>query len=498
MKKRFAVLLLAILICACQPTPDSPVVVGKDQTGMIEQAKETIPSEQRALTIRERLGASERLTYAYHNGFLSINVDAEVIVPEGELPVVRVFPENFNQETVTGFWNALIGDVPMYTVVQEETKEEILEKINQLMQILEGDPENYGYRDRADVEQRIAALQERYRTAPDADSGIRSDGTLQRQAKVDEKGRELWSRTSLYTKSTETGYEFRVANNSSNEASVRVPVYDELGNEAGYTITEVVRNASLTFIKGRELQASCFVWDQKLNADDPLPKKADANLTIAPQQAISAASRLLADAGVSDKYAARHIFLIKNSDGTVFAYRVVCDRIAKGVPVLMTGNLHEGEIDLNEENTEWSARWEYEKLWIDVNDGGVYCVQFGSPLAIVDTITEESNLLPFDKIREIMEKMFPILYESETKDYYGSGIDELHEKRIDRVELGLWRIREQNSIERGLLVPVWVFYANTRDWQLPDFDMDTINETYRAVLIINAIDGSIIDPAKGY
>ena len=495
MKKHSFIILLTtlLLLAACQPTPESPVVVGKDQTGMIEKAMTEIPQEQRAMTVKERLGVPERLTYSYHKGFLTIDLDAEVIVPDGELPVLRAFPENFDQKTVTAFWNVLVGDVPMTVVVtEEETKEEILQRINWLMKILDGNPENYGYKDRADLEQRIAALWERYRTAPEANSGVRSDGTLQQQTKRNDKGQALWSRTSLYTESLETGYQFRVVNNSDNKTSVKVPSYDELGNEIGYVMTEVVKSAKLTFIKSREPQAPCYVWDQKLNIDDPRPDEADANLTIAPKEALSFAETLLADAGVSDEYEARHVFLIKNYEGTVFAYRVVCEHRYRGIPVLMTGNLQEGDIDLFEEDAEYAQRWDYEELYIDVNDGGVYCVQFQSPLAIGDVVVEASYLMPFRKIRQIMNKMFPILYENETKDYLGTNTDWMYEKKIDRVELGLWRIREKDSIERGLLVPAWVFYAQTKHAQLPLMEEYGAAESYEAVLIINAIDGSII------
>ncbi|MBR3129281.1 MAG: hypothetical protein IKF65_02005, partial [Clostridia bacterium] len=152
----------------------------------------------------------------------------------------------------------------------------------------------------------------------------------------------------------------------------------------------------------------------------------------------------------------------------------------------------------DEEDAEYAERWDYEELYIDVNDGGVYCVQFRSPLAVGDVVVEESNLLPFKKIQQVMKKMFPIRYENETKDYLGTNTDWMFEKKIDRVELGLWRIREKDSIERGLLVPVWVFYAQTKHAQLPLLEEYGATETYQAVLIINAVDGSIIDPVKGY
>jgi hypothetical protein len=75
------------------------------------------------------------------------------------------------------------------------------------------------------------------------------------------------------------------------------------------------------------------------------------------------------------------------------------------------------------------------------------------------------------------------------------------------VQLGLYRVREQNSFDTGLLVPAWFFtgtltYSESvqaerlqigfQDWET--FRFDSLNP----LLIVNAVDGSIIDPQKGY
>ncbi|MBR3037532.1 MAG: hypothetical protein IKI52_02400, partial [Clostridia bacterium] len=66
---------------------------------------------------------------------------------------------------------------------------------------------------------------------------------------------------------------------------------------------------------------------------------------------------------------------------------------------------------------------------------------------------------------------------------------------VDDVQLGLFRIREQNSPDTGLLVPVWFFTGS----QVNDWD-EQINQwgTSSPLCVINAIDGSIIDVHKGY
>ena len=462
---------------------------------MIEQAKKPITEEQRDLSIHDRLGVPDRLTYSYHKGNLTIIADAEIIVPDGELPIVRVFPSDFDQATVTDLWNVLIGDMPMTAVIYERTKAEIAESIEWLMtEIDNGDVTKHGFASEEEAKQALKALQKQYKEAPDIATGDPVDGTLLKGTALDDNGRELASHTYLYAESKETGYRFRVSNNWNNKEIIVGKSYDEFGREVGTATRTVERSAGFTFIKNNEPQASCYVWGSELRFDDPRPEQMRGTVTITPQQAKTFADAFLDAAKLSDTYHAQRIFVITDYDAAKSAYRVVCTSTVNGVPALMTGNTHESRFT-SDDDEEYAESWDYEGLWIDVNNGGVYCIQYHAPLAIGVVITEQSNLLPFSEIQKIMKKMLPVMYETEAKNYNGEDMELTYEKHINRVELGLWRVREQNSIERGLLIPVWAFYANTAEH---DKETGYTNETYLPILLINAIDGSIIDPTKGY
>ncbi len=497
MKKRIVIILFAslLLLCACVPTPESSIIVGKDQTAMIEQAKEPIAAELQNLTIRERLHVPDRLTYSYHKGKLTIDADAEVVVPDAELPIVRVFPSDFEQAVVTDLWNVLIGDMPMTAIIYERTKAEIAESIEWLMTVIDnGDIAKHGFASEEEAEQALKALQKQYKEAPDIAMGDPVDSTLLKGMALDDNGRELASHTYIYAESKETGYRFRVSNNWNNKEVIVRKSYDEFGREVGISTRTVERSASLIFIKNNEPQASCYIWGNELRFDDPRPEKMCGTVTITPQQAKTFADAFLDAAKLSDTYHAQRIFLIFDNESTESAYRVVCTRTVNGVPALITGNTHESGY-ASEDEEEYVESWDYEGLWIDVNDGGVYCIQLHAPLAIGDVVTEQTNLLPFSEIQKIMKKMLPVMYETEAKNFNGEDMELTYEKHINRVELGLWRVREQNNIERGLLIPVWAFYANTAEH---DKETDYTYETYLPILLINAVDGSIIDPQKGY
>ena len=68
------------------------------------------------------------------------------------------------------------------------------------------------------------------------------------------------------------------------------------------------------------------------------------------------------------------------------------------------------------------------------------------------------------------------------------------------VQLGLLRIREKNDMEHGLLVPVWLFTGTFAYAEAQRSEWTSVEEygSYNPLLIINAIDGTIIDPYLGY
>ncbi len=70
---------------------------------------------------------------------------------------------------------------------------------------------------------------------------------------------------------------------------------------------------------------------------------------------------------------------------------------------------------------------------------------------------------------------------------------------ISQVFLGLQRIAEQDSVDSGLLVPIWSFFGTLR-YELSDGTIETYDSLVQAnpLLVINAIDGTMVDPIKGY
>ena len=493
MRKYCIFILTILLLCtACQPTPETPAVTRKDQLAMLKKAQEPLSAETLALSLRERLGVPDRLTYAYEKGALTIDGNAVVVVPEGEMPMVRVFPTDFDQATVSRLWTALVGDVPMTAVQDQRTKEYYAPLIKLALQAMESDdPKSFGFDSREDAQRRLEALRQQYAEAPEAPAVIAADGTLQQGVYGDDEGQAAATFTYVKAESVQAGYRFTVRNHSDNAEPIQTTLYDDAGKAMGFSLRRVERNAYFSFIKSKEPQAACFVWDRELDEDAGCPPEAGGSLSIPPQQAVAEAKRFLWEAGLSDAYAARRVFLITDwPEGNVpctYAYRVVCSRMVNGCPALMAGNLVE------ESEDAFAPNWRTEKLYVDVNDQGLYCVQLTSPLTVGDTLLERTSLMAFPEIRSILEKMVPILYEEQARSFE-EGVRTTYEKHIRWVELGLWCIREKDRLDRGFLIPAWAFYANTRE----------VNEdgeewrSFEPILLLNAVDGSVIDVKNGY
>ena len=152
----------------------------------------------------------------------------------------------------------------------------------------------------------------------------------------------------------------------------------------------------------------------------------------------------------------------------------------------------------------YAIPWPVESLRFIIDEEGIVSVNWKNMVTLLETASLTTNLLPFETIEGVAEKMLPILYNP-------TGWEDLKslEINITHVGLELIRIREQNNTSelKGLLVPAWVFYGTIRMTEASGFQ-DYANyglksgyDHYRGeeiLLCLNAVDGSVIDPLLGY
>lgn len=486
MKKQFLVVLSALLLlCACQPTPEQEIVLQKDQDVMIDKAKDEIPQEEKDLTQKERLGVPDRYRYTYQKGFVSVEADAEVLVPDGEIPIIRVFPADFDQTTASRLWDTLVGDMPMYQYSDTITKDAIKRQMEYLIRIIDGDvPKEEAMETAEEAQAELLTLQEQYANAPDSASFVPVDATLKTAFIGTERNPRMAKHTYVDGMSMETGWTFSLVNNLDNRETIVLQEND------GKRITPVIRNAYANYSNKNAAENACYRIIGKYGAEDVLPDEIGRSFPVTPQEAISETQRMLQSTGLNDRFSVSELFLIDGmlDNEPVYAYRVICTRSVRGVPCLSAV----GVPDASSANDVYRPIWKYEQMVITVGRNGVCSFSWNSPYAGSDAVAEQAKLLPFSDISAIAEKMLPIMLAAQAD---GEATDQTrYVHRIDRVQLGLWRICEYNDIEKGLLTPVWGFYSLTEE-------TGRFGETavqYAPILLINAVDGSIIDPMQGY
>ena len=241
------------------------------------------------------------------------------------------------------------------------------------------------------------------------------------------------------------------------------------------------------------------IWVKR---DDPLPEEVDQFLKTTPREAWERAENILKEMGLSDSFQVAAIRLMPDVDWEVsslgrtitkgikgYAYQAHYSRMDRGVPCNSTQRF---SIYLFSFKDLTAPSWQPEEMELWFDNGPDYSFSWASPQATDEVLVEDSTLLPFGTILDIVEKRLPLLLDDYARDKRlgeeGLSVD------INRVDLGLWRIREKDSVETGLLVPAWCFYLDM-DIHTEDYDGGRRPED---LLIINAVDGTLIDPWNGY
>ncbi len=459
--KRILILCIALLclLGACQPTPEQPFVIQNDQEKMLETAKrvEESKSEPAAepVDFYERLGAPRTFQKQLSGtgGRLMVDVDAQVILPENELPIIRVEPER----ALTKAWLLQFADAvlpagaefvtPQVLEVNEEKTYYLRSKAwyvptIQLMQWAidhwdEGGSALFDNDDstKADVEKRLAETLTEQSLAPEKMPRIaREDlGMLGWwQATVDDA-----TLSSIYVFSNPwDGTVDRIEYIRNDHDNPNVICKNRIPNDLDYRTAEAAAVALVNKLPIGDFALS-VAWPEKY-----------------------------------DLY----------GNGTEPCWRFFFGRAYGSARETIT----------NAECTRdegYNHQRDYEKLLVTVDKDGVAGVRYDAPYTMMETLAEKTNLMPFSKIEEIFDKMI-LVYDNNLND--GTRDKTYMTYHIQRVELGLVNIPEKNS-ENGLLVPAWTFLGYAHVESPYDGVVDWATNGLKPFLTINAVDGSIIN-----
>lgn len=515
MKRKIIALSLALItafsLAACQKTPEQEFIVQKDTERMIEQARD----EEHGTTAAELGVPEENYTFSATgaDGRLVVNVDAPVIVPSANIPTARVSATGFTQKQVTGLFNYLFPDEkPLITTsdVSIRTKGDIQDSILLIKKhIAEGTTEKDMMMSEEGALEEIKRLEEELKmapeTAPSQGDMVKSDGTM------------LPSKTGAYgTTGALWEEDILMLNARTDRANIVVctPASNNKRTEAYF---------SFSYRKEKDVYTEYnYVAAEVNEADGDLPQAAQGKLNLSFHDAKKLCEDFLAAGEIADMQLGRAYIVcdgyanspegpVLNNNPEHFAYDLYYVRTINGSPSVSLVDMYgTGFVDASSESDseQTSMPWMYEMISFRVDDGGLANIYWQSPAETGEVLAEDTNLMTFDEIRRVFEAMIIRKYEPKAQPENYSDIKDINiEIDISEVKLGVVRVRTQNSGGReGIYIPAWVFYGQKTS-NVTYEGGSTMNLYNNAVydvgidkplMVINAVDGSIIDLSKGY
>ena len=477
-------------LSACQPTPTEDAIVNKGE-GLLEEKIDASPAKEQPLEAPETLQID-----AFGTDTFQVVVDANVIVPDAtRYPVVEIEQRVFTTDWMRNLLQIMSEGNPIYTYENEtpQTKGQILGEITSLQDML-ANPENYlpaGLSDEvrsetiAEWQDSLDAWQEAYQTAPDV---------------FEERQIDLLSGT-----------------------------FASLGKVTGAVDLEKSRKAYLTII-GMPDGAGGSVEFNNLDDGVGLPFHYDLDsdftnmndLTISKEEAVQLGLNYIEKLGETGFAPSLILAGYCDPRGASTAqvedypqcYKILFTRSVEGVPTtyrdsqydLFAENSPSSDTAGDESNTQaqYAPYCPQEYIEMVIRDSGVNYMYWKMPGKLTRVHNENVELKSFDEIIERFKNQ--ILYESAASP---NADDAVIKKTlvIDRVELGMTQVREKDSVSSLMMVPTWTFFGKTilkyAEPQPGGYLLDENNEYTSEVpgysyLIINAIDGSIVNPVLGY
>ena len=467
--------LLLILMCVigaagCQKTPESPIVVGKNHEQMIEQAvsgEKTDDSAAQQVGAIERYVIDEPLKNAAGN--LEVYIDAEVVAPSSSsVTTAKVGRHSFNEEECEQYVSVLFEGQKTYSgevlLSKKHTQDRILELKKELA--METDEEK---------KTRLQGTIEKYEMS----LGFMAEGEGFVETPVEFVIDGLYNGESLYLVSDGSDGIYR---------AIEVRNDDELRSyslryEASTNDYPSIMNVWSATISGDIRRGAAEYGDPKML---PGPQISEA-------EAIAEADTMLDGMGITD-FACNDTDVVFGSiNGAVQkAYRLSYTRKIADVPFNFnsgnTADFGSGSL-IDDGKGGYIPVWEDEKMTFIVTDDGIVQFEWLNPYDVLEVVTENTAMMDFESIMNVFKKMILVV---------NADVPEgtMNKIEISRIELGLMRVLEPNSLDTGVIIPVWDFYGkNHGKMDREEWLLDDPNEPY---LTINAIDGSIIDRSAGY
>ena len=468
-------LMLTCFTTACQPIKEERTALESIQQETTQTAQPTQEPEQEVIPLSESLGVPQYYTTDVTVGKLRITSNAPVDFPDTDrVPVYKVSAADFTQEQVDGLIKVLFDGETIY---EWETGEPALTK-ELLERLLAGLEQRYSNGEfstdeaKAQYENQKARWEKEYLTAPEENIAIVSDGLLKAMDLINnetgEKAAEYYGLIAFTGDDSARPSGILVENNN----DLQAPVYYSDGRRI-----PLERNAEITFSMHDDYDYNFWMTPEIAVDENTVitDENVLANLKMTPKQAKELAENMLINAG-SDYMKLYSMVLVDNanngsvdgevSDASRYAYRLRFIRTVDGISCAY----------IDPANLTNIETWMYETLEMYIDDRGVISFEWRSPYNIDYEVITDAQMMHFSIIKEKFEDAMMAKYETDSIETTIS---------IDSVSIELIRVIDQNSIESGLLIPVWYFYGTITQNGVQ------ASEGALPLLMVNAVDGSV-------
>ncbi len=435
-KRILIVLLVVLLLVACQPTPEQEVVINKADPQM--SAAETDPK------IAETLAAVPKgwqASFSLRDGTVNVQVDAAIETPDiDRFPIVEVVPAPIDPQIAAQLLYKLIPGGAI-RISDHGGQAYSLEDIDQWIEEVKNQIEHTSEMTFDSVEERDAYIN-------------MQDAELERLfdlRKTAESGKvEMLKDYELLGKYG--AMECRILDADSRECANFM--------WKPQSADEQDKRESILHIDS--LTPTCGLLDHGVES---------------PEEARTAADKLIREIGLSDRYVC--VSVEDRGSNIVCCYGVQYGGIA-------SSPLTETIIDVG----SYRAPWSNEALTVCLNKHeGRTSVSLACPSTIAGEIGN-ANLLPFSEIQTQFEQNMKAAYSWLDEGTLSAAIT------VDRITLGYYRVPQKDCPDRYMLIPAWTFLG-TRTTEEPS---DTGSGTYlcendlpnRVLMILSGLDGSLL------
>lgn len=500
------IFVVSFLLTGCQPTPDHEFIVQKDTERLIETvvAKNNDENDSTKNAVEDSnplVKTDKHYTYDYtsRNERLRIHADADVYMPaSGKVPMARVKGGYFTDDFAKKLFDLVYEGTTAYIRTNETrrlTKSELAEMIVYYQDLVDTGSTEDKMMDEEEAIEFINKMKEEYKTAPDEPEEIKpivSDGTMQFRDITDDNPYARFNHIQYYELWTagERG-EIGMRRPADNDPSMqdhlfywRKPID---GTEKSFSYWESSE-------EGRFVDFPC-PFDYVVHHPDDMNCAYGQKLS--PYDAVLSCRAYLDDLGVTDAEPVSDIdtYIMYSQDRSSVVdcyYFIDFVRTVNGTPVAYLS-----WIDAAIDDGLTELPWSYETMRFIVDSEGVSEWTWESPVSTEEIISNDAAIVSFEQAAAIFETMSTIIYEAKT-DKFDSPV--YLDLSVSKAVLAPIRIREKNAQGRtGLYVPAWVFYGKKTGEYAEPITREMIEKTPTSVLlVINAIDGSIIDLRTGY